>query len=310
VTFQHDGPNGNTFYPEESTFGVPPFLVDRGTAHEFVLEVPQTSEVELTLSWTDDLGANDLDLYTTGAASSESEGATTANPEFVVLQTVKGFLDIRVEPYFVADLVSGATYTLTATITPAGDGLDSDGDGVIDVDDECPTTAGGAPSGCPDTDGDGVHDGDDACVDAVGGSSDDGCPVPATEHVHVYVDGVLVGTQGVDTDDGPAAFAIPVTVADGTHELRIEWEDEGDVLATHTLTVTNSTADAPTSSASCPSGAHAGEADLDGDGKPDACDSDIDGDRHSNGKEQAHGTDPRDPTSYPMKASGSSTFKA
>ena len=39
--------------------------------------------------------------------------------------------------------------------------------------------------------------------------------------------------------------------------------------------------------------------DLDGDGTGDACDNDVDGDGHSNGKERAHGTDPRDGTDHP-----------
>jgi hypothetical protein len=37
------------------------------------------------------------------------------------------------------------------------------------------------------------------------------------------------------------------------------------------------------------------------DGIGDACDADLDGDGHPNGKETAHGTDPADPTSYPTK---------
>ena len=47
--------------------------------------------------------------------------------------------------------------------------------------------------------------------------------------------------------------------------------------------------------------ANADQKDLDGDGKGDACDSDIDGDGHSNGKETSHGTNPADPNSYPGK---------
>lgn len=60
---------------------------------------------------------------------------------------------------------------------------------------------------------------------------------PATEHVHVYVDGVLVAGQDVDTADGHDSFAVPVDLAKGTHELRVEWEDDGKVLATRSVTV-------------------------------------------------------------------------
>jgi Bacterial TSP3 repeat len=43
------------------------------------------------------------------------------------------------------------------------------------------------------------------------------------------------------------------------------------------------------------------QADLDRDGKGDLCDSDIDGDGHSNAKERKHGTDPFNPSSYPRR---------
>ena len=51
---------------------------------------------------------------------------------------------------------------------------------------------------------------------------------------------------------------------------------------------------------------NADQADLDRDGQGDACDNDIDGDGHSNEKERAHGTDPRDPNSYPGRKKGGS----
>ncbi|MCL4111453.1 UNVERIFIED_CONTAM: hypothetical protein GTU68_020727 [Idotea baltica] len=50
---------------------------------------------------------------------------------------------------------------------------DSDGDGVIDSEDDCPNDAGKL-NGCPDSDGDGVADKDDACPNAAGTLS--GCP--------------------------------------------------------------------------------------------------------------------------------------
>ncbi|MBF0456070.1 MAG: OmpA family protein [Magnetococcales bacterium] len=61
--------------------------------------------------------------------------------------------------------------------------VDSDGDGVMDPDDQCPDTPSGvkvSSDGCPiDSDGDGVHDGEDQCPDTPRGVKvdDDGCPI-------------------------------------------------------------------------------------------------------------------------------------
>lgn len=56
---------------------------------------------------------------------------------------------------------------------------DSDNDGVLDKDDKCPTVSGSKEnSGCPwpDTDGDGVLDKDDKCIDIKGTVANNGCP--------------------------------------------------------------------------------------------------------------------------------------
>ena len=61
------------------------------------------------------------------------------------------------------------SYTLVA---------DTDGDGVLDGDDECPGTPPGAAVnavGCPDTDGDGVFDNDDLCPGTPPGTAVDPC---------------------------------------------------------------------------------------------------------------------------------------
>jgi Ca-activated chloride channel family protein len=58
---------------------------------------------------------------------------------------------------------------------------DTDGDGIIDKDDACPTVAGPAENnGCPwpDTDGDGILDKDDACPTVPGLPEYNGCPKP------------------------------------------------------------------------------------------------------------------------------------
>ena len=54
---------------------------------------------------------------------------------------------------------------------------DRDGDGITDVEDQCPDIAGlAAHSGCPDTDNDGIRDSEDECPDAVGSLQTRGCP--------------------------------------------------------------------------------------------------------------------------------------
>ena len=59
---------------------------------------------------------------------------------------------------------------------------DSDGDGIADKDDACPSEAGlAALSGCPDADGDGIADKDDSCPSEAGPSENKGCPWPDTD---------------------------------------------------------------------------------------------------------------------------------
>lgn len=60
--------------------------------------------------------------------------------------------------------------------------LDTDGDGVFDVNDGCPTIVANTTSGCPsDADGDGVLDKDDKCPN-VHGTQSDGCqPAPDSD---------------------------------------------------------------------------------------------------------------------------------
>jgi hypothetical protein len=296
ITFEHEG--GNTFTPDDSTQGIPAILVEVGQRHHFQLTLDQPSDVSLTLAWSGPTGQSDLDLRVTGDASSGSDGASALNPEHVELEAAEGFLAIEVDPFLVTD--PEVTYTLTGTVTPVGVG-DSDGDGVTDSDDDCPDTPGSV-DGCPDGDGDGVADIDDGCPD-VAGSSDNGCP--ATEHVHVYVDGTLTATQDVDTRFGPAAFDLLVDVPRGRHTLRIEWEDEGAIIASHSVDVAGSLPrdtdgdTIPDWRDNCDDTPNRSQADMDGDGQGDACDSDIDGDGWTNQAERRRGTDPRDPTSHP-----------
>ncbi len=61
---------------------------------------------------------------------------------------------------------------------------DSDGDGVNDKDDKCPTVPGVKEyDGCPipDTDGDGINDKEDKCPTVAGTREYQGCPIPDTD---------------------------------------------------------------------------------------------------------------------------------
>ncbi|MEL7145025.1 MAG: OmpA family protein [Bacteroidota bacterium] len=69
-----------------------------------------------------------------------------------------------------------------AIIQIGGAPKDSDGDGVVDKEDQCPNEAGPVDNnGCPlppDTDGDGVYDEVDKCPKEAGPADNDGCPLP------------------------------------------------------------------------------------------------------------------------------------
>lgn len=75
-------------------------------------------------------------------------------------------------------LTAGVTYALgkeKEEVPPPP--KDTDGDGIVDTDDDCPTVAGLAQfNGCPDTDGDGIPDKEDDCPNEAGIKELNGCP--------------------------------------------------------------------------------------------------------------------------------------
>ena len=88
-------------------------------------------------------------------------------------------------------------------VAPNG-GPDGDGDAVVDAADQCPNTKGPAPSGCPDTDGDGIIDTADQCVTAKG-PAPSGCP-------DTDGDGVIDTADQCVTVKGPGPGGCPVVV--------------------------------------------------------------------------------------------------
>ena len=77
-----------------------------------------------------------------------------------------------------AGTAEGATVNTKGITVVVEKVVDIDGDGVLDVNDFCPTIKGSSSAnGCPDMDGDGVYDFVDKCPKAAGLAVDGGCPV-------------------------------------------------------------------------------------------------------------------------------------
>ncbi len=96
---------------------------------------------------------------------------------------------------------------------------DSDGDGIMDPEDKCPTVPGVAQyQGCPvpDTDGDGIKDDVDKCPTVPGVVAYEGCPVPDTDN-----DGIKDDMDKCPTVPGIAKYEgcpIPDTDGDGIND--------------------------------------------------------------------------------------------
>lgn len=96
---------------------------------------------------------------------------------------------------------------------------DTDGDGIIDPNDKCPTVPGTAKyQGCPvpDTDADGINDENDKCPTVKGLSKYEGCPIPDTDK-----DGINDEEDKCPSVPGLARYQgcpIPDTDADGVND--------------------------------------------------------------------------------------------
>ncbi len=97
---------------------------------------------------------------------------------------------------------------------------DRDGDGVPDLEDECPKLKGSvAAKGCPDKDGDGVADKDDSCPNLAGTSGRQGCPAPDSDG------------DGVNDDDDKCPSVKGVKENNGCPEIDKQLKSEIDRYA-------------------------------------------------------------------------------
>lgn len=92
---------------------------------------------------------------------------------------------------------------------------DTDGDKVADINDKCPTVAGlAALAGCPDADGDGITDAEDKCPSVAGTSAFGGC-------ADSDGDGIADPEDTCPSVKGLAAFAgCPDTDGDGVQDSK------------------------------------------------------------------------------------------
>ena len=111
---------------------------------------------------------------------------------------------------------------------------DTDGDGIVDSKDKCPTVPGIARyQGCPipDTDGDGVNDEEDKCPTVPGLARYQGCPIPDTDG-----DGVNDEEDKCPTVPGLARYQgcpIPDTDGDGINDEEDKCPTEKGTVANH-----------------------------------------------------------------------------
>ena len=121
------------------------------------------------------------------------------------------------------DLASGAAMASFVQEVILAKPLDSDNDGVSDLEDRCPSTPHGVKvdaSGCPlDSDGDGVYDYMDKCPDTPRGAKVDmqGCPVDSDgDGVYDYMDKCPATPPGIKVDALGCPLPVPTKSAEVT----------------------------------------------------------------------------------------------
>ena len=112
------------------------------------------------------------------------------------------------------NLTMSADRAVTASFAAAAAPTDSDGDGVLDSADNCPSVAGtAANNGCPDatvldTDGDGVADGSDSCPSVAGPAANNGCPVADPPAKDTTAPELRLSGRTTQTNDGTIELGV------------------------------------------------------------------------------------------------------
>ena len=164
---------------------------------------------------------------------------------------------------------------------------DSDGDGVRDPLDNCPTTPN--PDQL-DTDGDGIGD---VCDNAPN--------IPNPDQLDTDSDGIGDVADLDDDNDGcpDSIDAFPLDPNECS-------DYDGDGIGDNT-DPDNDNDSVPNAIDNCPTTPNTDQKDTDGDGIGDVCDNDMDNDGMSNDQEAACGTDPLDPSDTPVDSDGDGT---
>jgi fibronectin type 3 domain-containing protein len=208
--------------------------------------------------WSNPLGDCDFNVYVVYRSTNPTSGF--ASIQFLNDIDTISFQDTTAVPgqtYYYKVRVNniygwGGSYSATVSAS-LQDPVDSDGDGVPDSTDNCPTVAN---AGQTDTDVDGVGDVCDSCPDDSANDVDD--------------DGICVGTgfsapKTGDTDNCPAISNAGQTDtdSDGSGDACDADDDNDTVIDTND---------------NCPLVANSSQIDTDSDGSGDACDADDDND--------------------------------
>ena len=164
------------------------------------INVPADEDINLTVL-TSGLATKDEDYSISSSSIIISEGSSSGTISITLLDDLDSEGNENIE----IDISSSGNFLFLNPqlfITIIDDDFDTDGDGIVDVNDSCPETAGPIEgSGCPDSDGDGIYDNEDQCPDEPGDAENNGCPV-----VDADGDGVLDGFDDCPNEPGPAQY--------------------------------------------------------------------------------------------------------